>query len=91
MIHRFVTVRTESIITIHDQVHREMAVRGEPAANAAETERFVSIAVPTLNEELHVEACLTSLAGQWPEGAHHNQNSGWRRHRLLGLSPVDWR
>lgn len=29
---------------------------------------FVSIIVPTLNEETYIEACLTSLIGQWPDG-----------------------
>ncbi len=29
---------------------------------------FVSIVVPTLNEEAYIEACLTSLLGQWPDG-----------------------
>ena len=29
---------------------------------------FVSIVVPTLNEEHYIEACLNSLVGQWPEG-----------------------
>ena len=31
---------------------------------------FVSIVVPTLNEESYIEACLTSLVGQWPEGSY---------------------
>jgi succinoglycan biosynthesis protein ExoA len=31
---------------------------------------FVSIAVPTLNEEHYIGACLTSLIGQWPEDAY---------------------
>lgn len=31
---------------------------------------FVSIVVPTLNEERYVYACLESLLGQWPEGRH---------------------
>jgi len=31
---------------------------------------FVSIIVPTLNEEAYIEACLASLIGQWPEGAY---------------------
>ena len=30
---------------------------------------FISIVVPTLNEEAYIEACLTSLIGQWPDGA----------------------
>lgn len=31
---------------------------------------FVSIVVPTLNEEAYIEACLTSLVGQWPENSY---------------------
>jgi succinoglycan biosynthesis protein ExoA len=31
---------------------------------------FVSIVVPTLNEEHYIEACLNSLIGQWPDGAY---------------------
>jgi succinoglycan biosynthesis protein ExoO len=31
---------------------------------------FISIVVPTLNEEHYIESCLASLIGQWPEGAY---------------------
>ncbi len=31
---------------------------------------FITIVVPTLNEENYIEACLTSLSGQWPQGAY---------------------
>ena len=31
---------------------------------------FVTIVVPTLNEERYIEACLASLIGQWPDGAY---------------------
>jgi succinoglycan biosynthesis protein ExoA len=31
---------------------------------------FVSIVVPTLNEEHYIEACLASLIGQWPQDAY---------------------
>lgn len=31
---------------------------------------FVSIVIPTLNEERYIEACLASLVGQWPDGAY---------------------
>jgi succinoglycan biosynthesis protein ExoA len=31
---------------------------------------FVSIVVPTLNEENYIADCLNSLIGQWPEGAY---------------------
>lgn len=31
---------------------------------------FISIVVPTFNEEHYIEACLNSLLGQWPEGAY---------------------
>jgi succinoglycan biosynthesis protein ExoA len=31
---------------------------------------FVSIVVPTLNEEAYIEACLTSLVGQWPDASY---------------------
>ncbi len=31
---------------------------------------FVTIAVPSLNEEHYIEACITSLIGQWPYGAY---------------------
>jgi succinoglycan biosynthesis protein ExoA len=31
---------------------------------------FVTIAVPSLNEEHYIEACITSLIGQWPDGAY---------------------
>ncbi len=39
-----------------------------PANQPCDTIPFVSIAVPALNEEHYIEACLASLAGQWPEG-----------------------
>lgn len=38
--------------------------------DTAVTQPFVSIVVPTLNEERHIESCLKSLIGQWPEGAY---------------------
>jgi len=31
---------------------------------------FVTIAIPTLNEEHYIEACIASLIGQWPEGCY---------------------
>ena len=31
---------------------------------------FISIVVPMLNEAAYLEACVTSLVGQWPEGAY---------------------
>jgi succinoglycan biosynthesis protein ExoA len=37
---------------------------------ANETLPFVSIVVPTLNEEAYIEACLASLLGQWPNGSY---------------------
>jgi succinoglycan biosynthesis protein ExoA len=31
---------------------------------------FVTIVIPTLNEETYIEACIASLIGQWPDGAY---------------------
>ena len=57
---------------------RENVMTPEPLFAAAETPLpnsvkmlpFVTIAVPSLNEEHYIEACVTSLIGQWPDGAY---------------------
>jgi succinoglycan biosynthesis protein ExoA len=38
--------------------------------DSAEALPFVSIVVPTLDEEHYIEPCLASLIGQWPEGSY---------------------
>ena len=36
--------------------------------NSVTMPTFVTIAIPSLNEEHYIEACVTSLIGQWPNG-----------------------
>ncbi|MBC7635907.1 MAG: glycosyltransferase family 2 protein [Acetobacteraceae bacterium] len=39
-------------------------------ATTPDTTPFVSIVIPALNEARYIAACITSLIGQWPEGAY---------------------